>query len=365
MVWMAYVCRTPAWPGARWFVGHGVAVFVLILTRPTAQILLLFAVFPFLLRHIDLGHRVRATTLFAGTVSALLVLYASYNWVRYDDFTVARGGAAHMPFYRVLVVDETVDPENGPATQELVRAIERDLVDKEPYRSLGLGASAIVTSRDPRVWSDLVALSDRVWGWDTDHAMLRAVAIEAIRRNPRTYAVGVYEYVTETLIDRSTPATVRRSVDPVVGPPLPFTPRKGRLVPHSYRHWLTSGPRPGSGASLLNVRDKVPGFGWRLPVEAFQLPVRDGSERVGAMLRAVAARYPTMRAFLAMGVLGVALLSRHERRWIFLFLAGLGVVHVVVLSASTTLSVYYRTPFDPIFILLGVAGFLRGGQSAR
>ena len=362
MVWMAYVCRTSASSSKRWFLGHGVAVFLLILTRPTAETLLLFGAFPFLLRGLDLRRRVLAAAVFAGTVGALLFLYATYNLVRYEDFTVARGGAAHVPFYKVLVVDRLVDPDNGPATQELIRAIERDLLDKEPYRSLGLDVATILAAGDARVWSDLAALSDRVWGWDTDHAMLRAVAIEAIRRHPRAYAFGVYQYVTETLTDRSVPPAVQRSpVD--TGPPKPFTPRKGRVVPHSYRHWITSGPTPGSGAGILDVRDGGSVSKWRLPLEAFRLPLREGSETVAAMLQAVAARYPTMRVFLLVGVLGVALLSRHERRWIFLFLAGLGVVHVVVYCASTSLNVYYRTPFDPIFVVLGVAGFIRGGES--
>ena len=95
-----------------------------------------------------------------------------------------------------------------------------------------------------------------------------------------------------------------------------------------------------------------------------RLPVRDGSATLSSVLRGVAALYPTILVFLLAGVAGLGLLSRHESRhesrWSFLFLAGLGIVHVVFHCASTTLSVYYRTPFDPIFIVLGVAGFVRG-----
>jgi len=80
------------------------------------------------------------------------------------------------------------------------------------------------------------------------------------------------------------------------------------------------------------------------------------------IMRAVAALYPTILSFLLIGAVGVGLLSRHESRPLFLLLAGLGLVHVVVTYASTPMNVYYRTPFDPIFIVLGVAGFVRGSD---
>ena len=127
MVWMASVCRSTASASVRQFLGHGAAMFLLIMTRPSAQTLLLFGVFPFImLRQLDLRRRVLLSAAFAGAVGALLLLYATYNLVRYEDFTVMRGTAAHVPFYRVLVLDRIVQPDNGPATRELVRAMEQD-----------------------------------------------------------------------------------------------------------------------------------------------------------------------------------------------------------------------------------------------
>jgi hypothetical protein len=367
MVWMAFVCRSiaPTTSVGR-FVGHGVAVFLLIMTRPAAQTLLLFAAFPFIvLRQLDLRRRALLSTAFAAAVGALLLLYATYNLIRYEDFTVMRTRAALVPFYRVLVLDRIVHPDNGPATRELVRAIEQDLINHEPYRSMGLDVPTILGSADPRVWADLAALSDHVWGWNSDYAILRAVAFEAIQRHPGAYVGGVGASVYSTLTDRSVPQAARRPPEASVrSPSKPITPRPGSipppsyfgwLLPHSYRNWLASGPPGRSKAATPDTR-------WRIPSEAFRLPVREGSEALAIMLRDVAALYPTILVFLVIGVVGVGLLSFHESRWLFLFLAGLGAVHVVFICASTTLSVYYRTPFDPIFIVLGVAGFMRAAN---
>jgi hypothetical protein len=73
---------------------------------------------------------------------------------------------------------------------------------------------------------------------------------------------------------------------------------------------------------------------------------------------------PPMIAFLGLGTRG-ALLCRHPAARLLSFLAALAVLHVVVICAWTTLAVQYRVPFDPILIILGVAGFIRHGFGGR
>ena len=62
---------------------------------------------------------------------------------------------------------------------------------------------------------------------------------------------------------------------------------------------------------------------------------------------------------------GGALLCRHPAARLFLFLVALAVLHVVVTCASTTLAVQHRVLFDPILIILGVAGVTRHGFGGR
>ena len=37
-----------------------------------------------------------------------------HNGVRFDDYALARGGNAIIPFYRAFITDHIVSPDNGP-----------------------------------------------------------------------------------------------------------------------------------------------------------------------------------------------------------------------------------------------------------
>jgi hypothetical protein len=80
--------------------------------------------------------------------------------------------------------------------------------------------------------------------------------------------------------------------------------------------------------------------------------------------RGVGRLCPPMIAFLGLDA-GGAHLCRHPAARLFLFLVALAVLHVVVICVATTLAVQYRVPFDPILIILGVAGFIRHGFGGR
>jgi len=272
VLWMASVCHWRASASLRGFLGHGVAVFLLVMTHPSAQTLLLFSAFPFIMRRrLDLWRRGLLSAAFGGTVAALLLLYATYNLVRYQDFTVARYGPAVVPFYRVLVVDRIVHPDNGPATRELVRAIEHDLIEREPYRSMGLDVATVLGSADPRVWADLVALSDRVWGWHRDHAMLRAVALEAIRRRPGAYLGGVGATLYSTLTERTVPPAGRRPPVAPLPSSAPGASRAGGVLgPATTRGFSRTAPTTGWRPVRQGVRRRQPSM------SAPQEPGRDG-----------------------------------------------------------------------------------------
>ena len=58
-----------------------------------------------------------------------LALWAIHNAVRYDDLTVARGGKAWVPFFKVA---GRVDPASGDASRRLAEAVEREVLTKPP-----------------------------------------------------------------------------------------------------------------------------------------------------------------------------------------------------------------------------------------
>src|SRR5262249_60775305 len=95
------------------------------------------ALLPLLLR---VSWRSRAVAAVAFLVPALAIVggLVLNNGLRYHDYIVVRGGNGTLPFYRAFVTDQIVEPSNGPKNRELARALHRDLLPHEPYRSHGI-----------------------------------------------------------------------------------------------------------------------------------------------------------------------------------------------------------------------------------
>ena len=123
----------------------------------------------------------------------LLALWAGHNAWRYDDFTVARGTNIAVPFFRTFMEERIVAPENGPSSREFAAAVEEHLLPEEPYRSYGIDVDTFFSSGSGRMIEDAASLTDRVFGWDSDYAILRKVGTEAVREHPGAYARGVTE----------------------------------------------------------------------------------------------------------------------------------------------------------------------------
>ena len=158
--------------------------------RPGNQVLLVLVVIPLLMRA-SWRTRLVSSAVFLLAAVALLGTWTVHNGVRYGDYTIARGGNTRLPFERAFLTDRIVRPENGPSSRKLARAVQRELLPQEPYRSYGIHLDDFFSDPSPRMIDDLGALANRKWGWGNDARILRDVAIEAIRTHPGTYSRGV------------------------------------------------------------------------------------------------------------------------------------------------------------------------------
>ena len=145
----------------------GLAVAAVVLVRPGNVVLLALAALPLLLPGSWRERAVRAGT-FALAAVVPLVAWIVVNGVRYDEWALARGGNAVIPFYRAFLTDRIVSPEHGPASRRLGDAVERHLLTREPYRSYGVTLDEVFSAGSARVHEDMYLLSDQVFGWDTD-----------------------------------------------------------------------------------------------------------------------------------------------------------------------------------------------------
>ena len=366
-------------PSAGRAVALGAGVAALVLVRPVAQVLLLFALVP-LLAGTTWRMRIQGSAAFVLAAVVPLLAWAAHNGVRADDFTLARGGGATLPLFRAFVTDRIVEPENGPATRELERAVARQLLPFEPYRSYEIDLDKFFSSGSARMHEDLTGLSDRVWGWDDDYRHLARVGREAVLAHPGTYARGVardlrrllvwplYAPVTDTEADAGTRAPVadRQLPVPGEGEPIPAARQSGYITtPDGRIREVWTSPtehqvvfsRPADATRAAEIDRRIDGL-----LEGFP----DRSTRPGAIdrLNSTSRWYPRPVLWLLVGLLAV-LFRRPRGLAVALTLAG----GALLILLSTTLAVYavaeYSVPVTPAFILLAAAGLLgrRAGAS--
>ena len=379
-VWVAVVVRAALSPSVRWFAAAGVATALIALTRPANQVFLVVAVLPLLLPG-SWRARVGRTAAFAGVAIALLGAWAATNLWRYDDLAVVRGGQASLPFFRVFIVDHTVRPENGPASRELAAAVERELLTKEPYRSYGIDLETFFARGSPREHEDLISLSDRLWGWDSDYAILGRAAREAVLQHPRTFARSVLGDFGKELWK---PLFAGRIAPTAAGsPPAPVEsgstagvdqqelpePTEGEPIPSEYQSAQLSTP----DGSIREV--------WTSPTEhhvVFDDPAKrkrwiENDRRTGELYAAFpdhwwspwlglqmdrsSRLYPPPWLWLLAGVVGVAV--RRPWRW---WATVPPIAGALAMLLATVMAVWaepaYAVPVAPAFILFAAVALL-------
>ena len=355
-LWVLAVTRAATVPELRRFVLAGVALVAMILARPGAEALLVSVVVPLFLPVVWRRRLVLAGA-YLGTAVVLLLGWSSYNGLRYGDFTVARGTWAGTPFYRTFVMEKIVQPENGPASRELAQAVRTDLLTKTPYAQHHVTADQFFSVEDDNMWDDLVNLSDRVWGWNSNYAILRRAAVEAIRRHPGLYthdvASGMWSEVSSPYRwdATRTPTATAAPARALAAAPADVATMGGN------RWWLASTP-----SGRLPDQARIARQYREVSQLLRHLPDRSGSSSFASVLNWISRIFPRMAIWIVLGL--VALLVRRNRAVVPL----LGLVAGALLVVFVTLLGYgptpeYNLPFDPVYVLFGAAAVLRTAPS--
>jgi hypothetical protein len=386
--WSLLVVRVLLRPSVARFALVGAGVGVLALVRPSNQALLVLVVVPFLL---GLPWRTRFVSAAAFVVPAVLLLgaWTVHNGLLWNDYTVARYGNATVPFWRAFVTDHIVRPDNGPASRELAAAVKRDLIPQEPYRSYGIDLDKFFSEGSPRMQEDLVALSNRLWGWDSDSRKLREVGIEAVRTHPGAYARGVSKTVWQLLrqpLFRSLssggggggrgakggggPTVVvdgRRLPEPTEGEPIPAAHEGGVTTPDGSIYTVWTSP---SEHHLVFVHpgdeQRYEALHRRMAELDANLPGRSGNATLALRLNQSSRWYVPPVVWLVLGAIAVGV--RRPSGVLALAVPTLAGLIVVVFSALGLPAVpHYSLPVAPAFVLLAAGGLLgmRRYASAR
>jgi hypothetical protein len=393
VAWVAHgAARRPSM--AR-FAALGASVVALVLARPSGQPFLLLVLLPLGLA-VSWRRRAGLALAFIATAAVGLLAWSAHNAIRFDDFTVARGGRGGIPLYRAFVVDRIVEPENGPATRELAAAIERDLVQREPYRSWGFDAEEVLTSANTWVSDDLPPLADRTWGWDDDHRHLFRVGLEAIRAHPWTYLSGVGTTLGELVNQRYAGPAGVGWVGEIELPDGPAdatlgAAHGGRRLPASVQqspsvyaialvnNWALAAASPRfrveggltyRDGPLWSVFEKRR-LAWDEPrdaarYEALRANVLDAMAQLSAgarhrgenVLRGATVLLPPLGVW-ALVAAGVWLMRRPRGLWPIALLAACGAAVVLLTALAFPSDRNYSLPFLPLFVVLTFAVIAR------
>jgi hypothetical protein len=302
-----------------------------------------------------------------------LALWAGVNAARYDDFAVARGGNAWVPFFRVFLDDRAIDPANGKDSRRLGTAIERDVLTRPEFRALDVDLETYLQGGSNFEAIRLVTLSDRLFGRDADYAVLRGAAVEAIRAEPREVLGSMAWNVWDFLRYRGTRDPVRRQSTTFPPEDATVTAANGRPLPSPWaltplveavRMGMVWCPTDDYERCVLDdpavvypdlrdqrryreVTDRV--GEWNAA-----MPPRDGVDWIGTQLNRVAWRFPTPPWWLLLAAVGLA--WRRPAAWrtvVALVAAGLAIV--VVHAVSQLPAPEFALPVYPAFIVAGLA----------
>jgi Glycosyltransferase family 87/Dolichyl-phosphate-mannose-protein mannosyltransferase len=368
--WSLLVVRVLRAPTFKGWALAGAGVGVLALIRPGNQIMLALALVPFVLRS-TWRRRVISAAAFVVPAVVLIGGWTIHNGIRYDNYTIARGGNATVPFYRAFVTDRIVRPSNGPASRELARAVQTDLLPKQPYRAYGITLADFFDHPSSRMQVDLLALSDRIKGWHSNYRWLRDVGTEAVEKHPATYARGVAKtvwqlltqavYRTPTAPDSSAqthPAAVQAAPRdgplpvPTEGEPIPAPHEGGVTTPDFSIYTVWTSPtkhhlvfvHPGDEQRYVSLHA-------RMNELAANLPDRRGSPTLAHRLNQASRWLVPPILWLAIAIF--AFVYRRPRGAVELLVPALAGLMVILISALGLPSEpHYSVPVVPAFVLL-------------
>jgi hypothetical protein len=380
--WSLLTVRVLLAPSARRLALVGAGVGILALVRPANQVLLVLALVPLFALRGSWRTRIVATFAFVVPAVALMGAWTVHNGLRYDNYTLARGGNTTVPFYRAFVTDKIVRPSNGPASRELARAVQRELLTKEPYRSYGINLDRFFSEASSRMQEDLVALSDREKGWKSNDRWLRDVGVEAVRAHPGRYVRGVtgtlWGMLTQSLYRSPSSSdggggsanggssgggeTVvingRRLPKPTEGEPIPAAHEGGVATPdHSiYTVWTSPSEHhlvfvhPGDEQRYVALHR-------RMNELQANLPDRGGSPTLAHRLNQISRWFFPPLFWLVLGLVG--LLVRRPSRVLALAVPSVaGLVVIVLSSLGLPPEPHYSVPVAPAFVLLAAGALL-------
>lgn len=374
--WAGAVVRAWKTGATSWLAAVGVGVALLTLCRPASQVAVLACVLVPLVARRG-GRSILAGMAVALTAAAVpLGAWAVHNAVRYDDFTVARGSKAWVPFFRV---GRAVDAANGDASRRLADAVEREVLPLPPYATRGVTVETYFHGLGNLEVIRMIALSDEVFGWDTDYDVLFDASLEAIGADPWWYVRGVADTFWDFLSQRYAPEPRERPV-PIPGHPTELT-IDGKPFPAP----ITVSPLlealrygfvwcPTDDIERCVVPDPLAALGDAGEAKRYeelvdrirdwnaQLPPRDSNASLASKGGTASERWPRPILWIAVSVVALAI-RRPRGSAPVLILGGMAALVLLVHALSQAPQSEFQLPFVPVWIAAALLALLAPRQA--
>jgi hypothetical protein len=380
-LWALVVARTLRRPTTWGFVAVGAGIAVLVLIRPANQVLLPAALVP-LLALAPWRRRLTWVAVCLAAAALPLAGWALHNGIRYDDYTVTRGGRAWVPFLQVWLDDKTIAPQNGTASRRLADLVEQHVLTEEPFARLHVPLDAYLANGTNYETVRLIALSDRYFGRRDNYGVIFDSALEAIRKHPGTYARGVAHVYWQFLMQ----APIREGIAPRAQtephPPPPTFESDGVTLPNPQATILLDAVPYGFVWCASDYIDSCtlrdPSLVWKDPAEQrryrdvvsqvrawdAELPSRTGQAWVTGILNRITPRFPRPPLWLAVGV--VALVWRRPLGWRTIVALWASAAAVLLIhAASQGLAPEFSLPLYPLFIVTSLGALAGECRSER
>jgi hypothetical protein len=268
--------------------------------------------------------------------------------LRYDYWGLSRGSNT-LWWAAVYIPHSIVEVDNGEATRRFGTLLEDNLLNTDLYE--GVTLETFFSTPSYRTYDDAISVLDRTEGWDSEYALLRPVAWEAIRAHPAAFLRDtVRDFVRLMGIKEPLVGTKSDDVEQVREPIF--------LTTGTYQHFLTNHPsgQPPDPERVAAIQAQFADFIEPIRQQSTR-PIFDTLNELWLRLGIVAAWW-----FVALP-LAFWWLDDVGRKW--LFAAGLGILAVVVPAALSNPEPRYRVPFDPLMLFALAVCMLNASRLLR
>lgn len=339
----------------------GISTAFLILIRPSGIFAVILIILLFFIK-IKFKLILKLIGIYALSLLIVISPFLTYKIIKFNDFSLSRG-SSYMEFMRIYTLQEPLfNPKNGPYSEKLTQLAEEHLINSDFYKKYNITIEKFLNHRpNRRFFGDLVALVDKTQGWNTDYKLLRQVAFESIKANPFSYLKNLLLDIFKlSILEQSIQEPVQKeeianfkTTTLLKDESIYAEPDEGELIPYSKTWWMLSSPD-----NNLPTLQELEKFDTKL------MPLISGivkSESNLKLYELVKRTWSLIQlpfwVFWIFAIISI-ILSKKNNRILAIAIVVFYVITIVGTLYSQPLYLRYRLPLDPLFMLIGISGFL-------